>query len=175
MRLGIRVCTEFWIRNSRPLIQYYEMYNIMKHMRLNAVDCSQNISSSNKAFTLVWRQKVHIFKLFQPVFVLIFIQTFSRSGKHFLSFENFSNNLRPYNLSPFHLKLKTGPSQSQGMLKKRSRPRHFSYIYPQGFGNSETSYLQCLVTSITVSAENPLITSKGLFTDYPCSQWTNVL
>ena len=89
--------------------------------RLNAVDCSQNISSSNKAFTLVWRQKVHIFKLFQPVFVLIFIQTFSRSGKHFLSFENFSNNLRPYNLSPFHLKLKTGPSQSRGMLKKRSQ------------------------------------------------------
>ena len=29
--------------------------------------------------------------------------------------------VRPYNLSPFHLKLKTGPSKSRGMLIKRSQ------------------------------------------------------
>ena len=89
-------------------------------MRLNATDCSQNISSSNKAFTLVLRQKVHIFKLFSSL-CLNFSRHFLGLENWFLSFENFSNNLRPYNLSPFHLKLKTGPSQSRGMLKKRSQ------------------------------------------------------
>ena len=90
------------------------------HMRLDEIDCSHNISSSNKAFTLVLRQKVHIFNLFSSL-CLYFSRHFLGLENWFLSSENFSNNLRPYNLSPFHLKLKTGPSQSGGMLKKRSQ------------------------------------------------------